>query len=593
MTTYFTKNPLGSSSPYDLFDNAQNFDTAVNSITAAIWQDRFGKNRLTWHGIESLATQSMLNYGYITAKSFEQGYTLLTPNTVLQLESDGEYYRWDGDWTQPKVVPPGSTPESAGGVGPGKWVGVGDASLRSDLKKPSGAGDIGEVSGGTVQDKLDELASADNSDIKSLYRYKIARILALKPPLIASITAAHGYSYMYPQSYCYGKNGDVWINMSSNTSATWAVKYDSTGQAVSAFKVLDGVSELSRFYTEGGQDYYVIGAFSTLKRYNVTSLPAGESVQTPTSTWTPDCLFAGCGFLDNKRVLLEERTTPIGSLNRRFRMFVFNMDTGLRESSFAVPLQITGSLAGDIEPYQHKSQGIAATGRGLFLSHGKNSTGTEKDTAHGTGVSLMNWGGGVEATALITADGFRRFMISQGYPANRCENEGIDIVNGYPHILNTYIKSTNDPHVAVGGIALISIGEPFGSVDLSADAVPMNVGQYYGKSKEGYYNPYTGQVMDSIKKMMDYMSSCDLQTFSFYTSGYSITDLDGTIFAPSQMVEIFNPNNFTFWYRVTGIKTQNLYYTSDRVTKNYASFIGNGKTEIQQTQSQGLRRQIA
>lgn len=134
MTTYFTKNPLGSSSPYDLFDNSQNFDTAVNSITAAIWRDRFGKDRLSWYGIESLATQSMLNYGYITAKSFELGFALLTPNTVLQLESNGEYYRWDGDWSHPKVVPPGSTPESAGGVGPGKWVGVGDAALRSHLK---------------------------------------------------------------------------------------------------------------------------------------------------------------------------------------------------------------------------------------------------------------------------------------------------------------------------------------------------------------------------------------------------------------------------------------------------------------------------
>lgn len=135
MTTYFTKNPLGSSSPYDLFDNSQNFDTAVNSITAAIWRDRFGKDRLSWYGIESLATQSMLKYGYITAKSFELGFTLLTPNTVLQLESNGEYYRWDGDWSQPKVVPPGSTPESAGGVGQGKWVGVGDAALRGDLLK--------------------------------------------------------------------------------------------------------------------------------------------------------------------------------------------------------------------------------------------------------------------------------------------------------------------------------------------------------------------------------------------------------------------------------------------------------------------------
>ncbi|HIA3104662.1 TPA: tail fiber domain-containing protein [Escherichia coli] len=138
MTKYATMNPPGSTSPYDLFDNSQNFDTAINSITAAIWQDRLGKSRHTWYGIESLALISMLNYGYITKKSFEQGTTLDTPNTVLQLESNGEYYRWDGEWSQPKVVPPGSTPESAGGVGPGKWVGVGDASLRGQLSDQDG-----------------------------------------------------------------------------------------------------------------------------------------------------------------------------------------------------------------------------------------------------------------------------------------------------------------------------------------------------------------------------------------------------------------------------------------------------------------------
>ncbi len=136
MTTYFKNEPLGSTSPYVLFDNAQNLDFAVNSITAAIWRDRFGNNRHTWYGIEQLALNSMRNYGYITKKSFEQGATLDTSNTILQLESNGEYYRWDGDWTQPKVVPPGSTPDTSGGIGPGKWVGVGDGALRSALANP-------------------------------------------------------------------------------------------------------------------------------------------------------------------------------------------------------------------------------------------------------------------------------------------------------------------------------------------------------------------------------------------------------------------------------------------------------------------------
>ncbi|EKY5474160.1 GDSL-type esterase/lipase family protein [Escherichia coli] len=70
-------------------------------------------------------------YGYNTKKSFELGNTIIYLNDVLLWESNGEYYRWDGPL--PKVVPPGSTPTTTGGVGPGAWRGVGDASLRSDL----------------------------------------------------------------------------------------------------------------------------------------------------------------------------------------------------------------------------------------------------------------------------------------------------------------------------------------------------------------------------------------------------------------------------------------------------------------------------
>lgn len=70
-------------------------------------------------------------YGYVTVDSFEDGYTLLYPNQVLRWEANGEYYRWDGGLdTFPKVVPPSSTPNTTGGIGLGKWVGVGDASLR-------------------------------------------------------------------------------------------------------------------------------------------------------------------------------------------------------------------------------------------------------------------------------------------------------------------------------------------------------------------------------------------------------------------------------------------------------------------------------
>ncbi|SAD06765.1 T7 tail fiber protein [Enterobacter hormaechei] len=131
MTTYNTGNPLGSAAAKDLYDNAENLDHLVNDQANESYPDRFGAQRKTWYGIEKSANQAILNYGYITKDSFEDGSTISLANECLRWKSNGEYYRWDG--ILPKVVPPGSTPDSTGGIGEGKWVSVGDAALRTEL----------------------------------------------------------------------------------------------------------------------------------------------------------------------------------------------------------------------------------------------------------------------------------------------------------------------------------------------------------------------------------------------------------------------------------------------------------------------------
>lgn len=79
-------------------------------------------------------------YGYVLLEDFQKGNTLSIPNHALKWsrpDGTGEYYRWDGPLDTPKVVPPGSTPASTGGVGAGAWLSVGDGSLRTDLIKPN------------------------------------------------------------------------------------------------------------------------------------------------------------------------------------------------------------------------------------------------------------------------------------------------------------------------------------------------------------------------------------------------------------------------------------------------------------------------
>src|SRR5690625_1438568 len=52
MTTYNTGNPIGSKDPRDLYDNAENLDTAVNDLSRDTWDDRLGRSRKTMSGME-------------------------------------------------------------------------------------------------------------------------------------------------------------------------------------------------------------------------------------------------------------------------------------------------------------------------------------------------------------------------------------------------------------------------------------------------------------------------------------------------------------------------------------------------------------
>ncbi|MDD9221589.1 hypothetical protein [Enterobacter kobei] len=138
MATTPTQNSVPSESPIDLKFNAGKIDEYVTSM-GWTYTDRFGQKHYTIEGNNYLARQAISAFGYITLDSFEDGNTLTLPNQVLRLEASGEYYRWDGVFpSEGKIVPPSSTPNSTGGIGPGAWLSVGDAVLRSEL-----ASDVG------------------------------------------------------------------------------------------------------------------------------------------------------------------------------------------------------------------------------------------------------------------------------------------------------------------------------------------------------------------------------------------------------------------------------------------------------------------
>lgn len=139
MATTPTNLPVPSESPRDLKFNAGKIDEFATSL-ALQYIDRFGNAHYTIEGLRKLAEQAISAFGWITVDSFQEGATLTLPNQVLRWklpDGDGEYYRWDGAF--PKVVDQDSTPSTSGGIGPGSWVSVGDAALRSMLAASNGA----------------------------------------------------------------------------------------------------------------------------------------------------------------------------------------------------------------------------------------------------------------------------------------------------------------------------------------------------------------------------------------------------------------------------------------------------------------------
>ncbi|MGV4246565.1 hypothetical protein [Citrobacter freundii] len=168
MATQPTNLQVPSESPRDLKFNAGKIDEYVTSM-GWTYTDRFGQKHYTIEGNNYLAQQAMASFGYVvlTGKTFTTGATISQPNEVLLNTADGEYYKWTGSFVSgPKVVPANSTPAGTGGIGPGAWLSIGDAALRSQLALPGGAELVGTENSGTVQDSLDTLGLAN--DLTSL-----------------------------------------------------------------------------------------------------------------------------------------------------------------------------------------------------------------------------------------------------------------------------------------------------------------------------------------------------------------------------------------------------------------------------------------
>lgn len=91
--------------------------------------------------------------------TFLNGATLESERDFIWDDNSKSWYYWTGTFS--KEVPAASTPESTGGIGAGKWLSVGDSTLRGELAAEGGAEMVG-YGETTVKGALDELNQANS-----------------------------------------------------------------------------------------------------------------------------------------------------------------------------------------------------------------------------------------------------------------------------------------------------------------------------------------------------------------------------------------------------------------------------------------------
>src|SRR5690625_2149285 len=179
MTTYRTGNPIGSTDPRDLYDNAENLDTAVNDLSRDTWSDRLGRSRKTMSGMdrEFNADQAsrdnrfntfITSSGYQFLGDYAAGIEITEYNQIVR-DSDGEFWRLRGQVELPYTTTGAGLPEGD------SFTPLGDAVLRQELDGSVQDGQGGAMVRGAViyVDTIADLQAQPTSELVNGQRVSV------------------------------------------------------------------------------------------------------------------------------------------------------------------------------------------------------------------------------------------------------------------------------------------------------------------------------------------------------------------------------------------------------------------------------------
>lgn len=217
MTTYNTLNPMPSSAPKDLYDNAQVIDEYANSELPST-TDRFGRRRDTLAGMSAQFQDALANTGFEFIGNYDDpGELTFTRRNQVMLK-DGAY------WSPAATTAIPVTTTGNWLTDQPKFVMRGDSALKADLASSSGALGAALVSGAVRT--VDSIAT-----LKTLP--KTGSPVVFVQSYYANIKGGGGYFKVDLADVVSAANGGTIIQ--ANDGALWKRQNNSTPLTIQDF----------------------------------------------------------------------------------------------------------------------------------------------------------------------------------------------------------------------------------------------------------------------------------------------------------------------------------------------------------------------
>ncbi|MBQ0268586.1 hypothetical protein [Providencia huaxiensis] len=578
-----TQKPVPSSDIKDLFFNSGLLDIWATSLEHK-YIDRFGNCHLTAAGMEWLFKELVEKFkvdmniaivaaGYITIDSFQQGADLpnneLTQrNHILRDETTGEYYRWDGDL--PKQVPAGSTPQSTGGIGKGAWISVGDASLRGDLNRESGARIIGTLSGESVEDRFESNEKyMSNVKVGRNPRYiKVRRVISWETQNVQEIIDLYGYTFFGQQGMFIDTDDDkLYLSYQSlggeneRKNVNWVVVFQwSTGQCITKFSTdSTGAPEGISVLKSGDTRILLLPDFSkhTTQRYVLPSYIQDGSHLVSTNSYNTGARYQH-GSYGNRIAMLRDVSKGNNLYDDNGNRVDIYSTAGFidgsaltKYASLSIDNMISGRWGG-----QPKRQGLTMGDNCIIASVAADTPtdGYKKDGLYG----YLKYGldGALIENGVFSPADLRVKLQNGGFGVlHTLENEGccVTLEDGRPEIYTCLLGRLNDETNYNRSCIIIQHNCVYddGVIDLSESAGANN--QFYNDMPHNLHNlneanpSFSGGNFSLASEVCDYMRSLGVGSYTLHNMNWFQIDSVGHIkLEPKSIITITNIDNNQF-----------------------------------------------